>query len=251
MYARARSGTLAISELISLMSTLGVDAGAVRSSVSRMKRRGVLVSTRKDGAAAYRLSDSLEEVFRAGDRRIFGQERAALDDPWLLASFSVPERERPVRHQLRTLLMRLGFGQVSGGLWIAPGIIVEESRSSLARAELTGYVDLFLGNCISDEPLELAVRKWWDLAALETHYRAFVETNSAAADRPGSDRDAFSAYTTAITQWRRLPYLDPGIPIELLPAGWAGIEAETLFATLRERLGEPAERFVDSQLISV
>jgi phenylacetic acid degradation operon negative regulatory protein len=39
-----------------------------------------------------------------------------------------------------------------------------------------------------------------------------------------------------LTAWRRLPYLDPGIPLDLLPADWPGLDAEQLFATLDQRL---------------
>ena len=45
-----------------------------------------------------------------------------------------------------------------------------------------------------------------------------------------------------LTAWRRLPYLDPGIPLELLPDGWPGEKAGELFATLDTRLREPAAK---------
>lgn len=242
-YGRARGGTVPIADLIELMAALGVDAGVVRSSVSRLKQRGVLVSDRADGAG-YRLSESLEEVFAAGDHRIFEARRAVTDDPWLLASFSVPERERPLRHQLRKLLHRLGFGQVSGGLWIAPGLIADETRTALQRAGLDSYVELFLGARVSAEPLADAVQGWWDLSVLEPLYRSFVDTYAPVLDAGPNDREAFSAYVAAITQWRRLTYLDPGIPFALLPEDWAGVEAERLFGELHDRLEPPAARFV-------
>ncbi|MHC2999255.1 hypothetical protein OB08_08240 [Microbacterium sp. HJ5] len=243
-YGRARGGLLQIADLIELMAALGVDAGAVRSSVSRLKQRGVLVSDRSGTAAAYRLSRSLDGVFEAGDHRIFEAQRAELDDPWLLASFSVPERERPLRHQVRKLLHRLGFGQVSGGLWIATGLIVDEVRASLSQAGLDEYVDLFLGSRVADEPLGAAVQRWWDLPALEPLYTSFVDAYAHVVDERLGDREAFAVYVAAITQWRRLVYLDPGIPLALLPSGWAGAEAERLFAELHRTLAPPAERFV-------
>ena len=43
-----------------------------------------------------------------------------------------------------------------------------------------------------------------------------------------------------LTSWRRLPYLDPGLPLEHLPATWPGIEAGELFATLDARLRDDA-----------
>ena len=43
-----------------------------------------------------------------------------------------------------------------------------------------------------------------------------------------------------LTVWRRLPYLDPGLPLALLPQGWNGVTAEQLFADLNEALSGPA-----------
>ena len=47
-----------------------------------------------------------------------------------------------------------------------------------------------------------------------------------------------------LTDWRRLPYLDPGLPAELLPDGWIGIRAADLFFALRSLLEEPARAYV-------
>ncbi len=244
LYGRPRNGTIMIADLIALMAELAVDGSAVRSSVSRLKTRGILVSERVGGAAAYRLNESLEEVFTSGDMRIFHRRRAELDDPWLLASFTVPESERPVRHQLRRLLIKQGFGQVVGGLWIAPAVITDETRTALRRAGLTQYVELFQGGRISDEPLAEAVSRWWDLSALERLYGEFVRTHEHVLDNDLDDAAAFRVYVRAVTQWRRLPYLDPGIPIALLPSRWAATEAERLFDHLTSTLAPAAERFV-------
>ena len=244
-FGRERGGLFPIAQLIGLMDALGVDAGAVRSSVSRLKQRGILVSDRSGPAPAYRLSRSLDEAFDAGDHRIFGARRAAVGDAWLLASFSVPEKERPLRHRVRTLLQRHGFGQVSGGLWIATGLIADEVRTALHRAELSDYVDLFLGAPVSDR-LPEAVQRWWDLRTIEPLYAAFVHAYGPALDAPFTPGEAFAAYVGALTQWRRLVYLDPGVPLALLPEGWVGAEAERLFSHLHRTLSAPAERFVDS-----
>jgi phenylacetic acid degradation operon negative regulatory protein len=47
-----------------------------------------------------------------------------------------------------------------------------------------------------------------------------------------------------LTDWRRLPYLDPGLPAELLPGDWVGIRAADMFFTLQSRLGEAARAHV-------
>jgi phenylacetic acid degradation operon negative regulatory protein len=57
-------------------------------------------------------------------------------------------------------------------------------------------------------------------------------------------REAFADYVRLLTDWRQLPYLDPGLPAELLPANWIGLRAAELFFTLRAQLEEAARAHV-------
>ena len=119
--------------LIALMEDLDVDAAATRSSVSRLKKRGVLEPARTDGQAGYALSASALAVLREGDARIWSRPRASVDDGWLVVVFSVPEAERGKRHELRSLLTRLGFGTAAPGVWVAPGTAYDETLAALER----------------------------------------------------------------------------------------------------------------------
>ena len=222
LYGRSNGGVLPVSVLISMLDDLGVESSGVRSSVSRLKRRGVLESVRQDGVAAYRLAPDLEDVFREGDRRIFSPRRATAADRWLLIAFSVPESQRHLRHQLRSILTRMGFGSVTPGLWIAPGNTYEEIRQQLERAGVTEYVEFFAAEHLTGGQVQDKVSQWWDLPALEELYAEFVEHFAPVLDRwespaapppgPEADRAAFADYVQLLTQWRRLPYLDPGLP---------------------------------------
>ena len=42
--------------------------------------------------------------------------------------------------------------------------------------------------------------------------------------------------------WRRFPFLDPKLPGELLPDGWAGARAAALFDTLHARWDRQAQQ---------
>lgn len=232
---------MSVARLITLMADLGVDQAAVRSSISRLKRRGMLRARRHGNAAGYELSDEGLAILREGDHRIFRQERATLADGWLLAVFSVPESERYKRHLLRTQLIRLGFGTTAPGVWIAPAHLSTATEDMLRRLDLNGYADLFHGRHLAFGDLAEKVRRWWDLDQLQRLYAEFVHTHRPTEDHR-DDRDAFVKYVRLLTDWRRLPYLDPGLPAELLPDDWAGITAANLFFTLQAQLAEPAER---------
>jgi phenylacetic acid degradation operon negative regulatory protein len=258
LYGRPNGGAMPVSVLISMLDDLGVESSGVRSSVSRLKRRGVLESVRQGGVAAYRLAPDLEDVFQEGDRRIFSPRRATAADRWLLIAFTVPESQRHLRHQLRSMLTRMGFGSVTPGLWIAPGNTYEEIKHQLERTGLTGYVDFFAAEHLTSDDVRDKVSQWWDLPALEALYAEFVERFAPVLERwespeapepgPDADRAAFADYIQLLTQWRRLPYLDPGLPEEFLPAGWHGLTAERIFAELHRILDGPSRRHAERLL---
>ena len=174
LYSRGAGGWMSVASLVSLLGDLGVDEPAVRSSISRLKRRGILVARRAGGAAGYELSGEGQAILREGDHRIFRRERAQLGDGWLLAVFSVPEVERHQRHVLRSQLGRLGFGTAAPGVWIAPAYLHEATAEMLARLGLSGYADLFHADHLAFGDLAAKVRQWWDLDRTERLASDFV-----------------------------------------------------------------------------
>ena len=91
LYARDADGWLPVAGLVRLLAELGVGPQAVRSSISRLKRRDTLRSLRRGDAAGYALAPSMAEILREGDRRIFGHLPATPADGWVQVVFTVPE----------------------------------------------------------------------------------------------------------------------------------------------------------------
>lgn len=251
LYAREVGGWFSVSSLIRLLAELGVDEPAVRSSISRLKRRRILEAERIDASAGYTLSPEARLILDSGDRRIFGRRRATPEDGWMLAVFSVPESERRKRHQIRTRLAWLGYGTVSAGVWIAPGHLEQETREVLGREGLDHYVDLFHADYRGFGDIESEIATWWDLDVIDSLYRQFHQSYAPllaswrARRRKDDEGEAFADYVGTITAWRRLPFLDPGLPPELLPRGWAGVKSADTFFALKRRLEAPAHRFVE------
>lgn len=249
-FLRRLGGWISIADLITLMGELDVDGPAVRSAISRLKKRGVLEPERR-GATGYRLSPSVLPVFDEGDRRIFASmEPADLADGWAMAVFSVPESERSHRYQLRTRLTWLGFGNIAPGVWLAPGRLLEDARSMLVRLGLSDYVHLFAAEYAAFSDLPGTVSSWWDFPAIQKQYAEFTDayapvahhlTSTEAAPEPA---EAFRHYVPLLTQWRRLPYLDPGLPTALLPTDWNAVAARQVFQQLHGILLAPSLRHV-------
>ncbi len=241
-------GAIPIATLIRMLAELGVEPAGVRSSVSRLKRREILVSAQLDGAAGYTLAPQLGEVFDEGDRRIFGRH-AESSDEWLLATFTVPETQRNLRHRIRILLGRWGFGSVAPGLWIAPTGVAAAVQTRLAREGLDSYVEFFTARYSDTQKLKAKVAHWWDLDSLDRQYCSFVQRHAQQAAGPAlSAVEAFTQYIPLVTEWRQLPYLDPGLPGALLPDAWYGRPAEDLFMQLHQRWSGPSRQHAEQLL---
>ena len=240
LYARAHQDWLSVASLVRLMEDLDVDAAAVRSSVSRLKKRDVLRSVKHDGRAGYALSPTTVEMLREGDDRIWSRPRATVEDGWLVVVFSVPESEREKRHALRSQLSRLGFGSAAPGVWVAPGTSYEEVVHALDRLDLTAYTEFFRGDYLGAGDVASRMAQWWDLDEMTRRYERFVHDFADLRGAQLAPDDAFRSYVPMLTAWRRLPYLDPGLPLEHLPDDWAGLGAEDLFGDLDATLRGPA-----------
>ncbi|MFD1658744.1 PaaX family transcriptional regulator C-terminal domain-containing protein [Streptomyces caeni] len=247
-YGRFTPGPVPVAELIRLLGAVGVDAPSVRSSVSRLKRRGLLVPERTvAGAAGYALSPDARQVLDDGDRRVYATAPPR-DEGWVLAVFSVPESERQKRHLLRSRLAGLGFGTAAPGVWIAPARLYEETRHTLQRLGLDAYVDFFRGEHLGFAPTVEAVARWWDLAAIAGQHEAFLDRHArvlhAWEDREDTPpQEAYHDYLLALDSWRHLPYADPGLPAGLLPHDWPGARSAAVFRALHERLRDAGAVF--------
>ncbi|MEW2120116.1 PaaX family transcriptional regulator C-terminal domain-containing protein [Streptomyces sp. NPDC005474] len=248
-YGRFMPGPVPVAELIRLLAAVGVDGPSVRSSVSRLKRRGLLVPARTaQGAAGYELSPGARQLLEDGDRRVYAAAPAPDDEGWVLAVFSVPESERQKRHVLRSRLAGLGFGTAAPGVWVAPARLHEETRHTLERLRLDPYVDFFRGEHLGFAATAEAVSRWWDLAAIAKEHEAFLDHHAhvlraweSREDTP--PEEAYRDYLLALDSWRHLPYTDPGLPAHLLPANWPGVRSAAVFQRLHARLRDAGAAF--------
>ncbi|MCW4465317.1 transcriptional regulator [Glutamicibacter sp. MNS18] len=256
LYARNHGGALPVATIISLMQDVGVEPAGTRSSISRLKKRGIIDSVQVHGRNGYTLAESVLTTFAEGDERIFHPRRATPQDRWLLATFTVPETKRNIRHKIRSALIRMGFGSVVPGLWIAPEHARDAALAYFTRHGLNEYFEFFLAEHIGGAEIQRNIGSWWDLASLDELYSEFLAENlgrletwtSRLTDEPDArlDAQAFAEYLILITQWRRLPYSDPGLPAEYLPENWNALKAEQLFKDLHSLLAPLASRHADS-----
>jgi phenylacetic acid degradation operon negative regulatory protein len=249
-FVRRLDDHIAIAHLVELMGDVSLDEQTVRSSVSRLKRRGWLIPDRVDGLAGYRISEHALRDLAEGDARVFRTEPARLEDGWCVVFFSIPAQMAKSRHVLRSKLTWWGFGNPAPGVWIAPHRSHGYAERTIGELGLERYSAVFGGSYLGVGEIDGFIRRAWNFDRLSSRYRGFVDQHAEVAARWSdgrrklSGRDAFVDYLTTLNAWRSIPFLDPGLPTELLPEDWRGEEAIDLFQSIERTLNERAFGYV-------
>lgn len=232
---RPLGGWMSASGAVHLLGSLGIPPATARSSIARLVARGVLRrEAGGDGTPGYALDPAALPMLERGDARIFGERAAA--ETWCLVTYSFPERQRALRHQLRRRLGAIGCGTVADGLWIGPAAL---------EAELAEVVDefgaeLFVGAAPRGD-LAAGLAAWYDLPAIRSVHESFLNRFGAVGGSTDlGEGEAFALWIRALDEWRVVPYRDPGLPSAALPADWPGDASAALFARLRAALEERA-----------
>ena len=229
--------------LIDVLAELGVEQKSARQALARTAAEGLLVSDRSGRRVRWSLSASGRRLLTDGAARIygFGTRTAAWDGRWLVLLVSVPESRRQLRHRLRTQLAWAGLGSPTPGVWVTPDAAKQDEVARvIADLGLTAVSSSFVGPFGAIGAERDVVAQAWDLAGIEGAYADFLATFGSAA--PVTPAEVMTAQIHLVHAWRRFPFLDPSLPGELLPDGWAGARAAALFGTLHARWDEPAVR---------
>lgn len=234
--ARVWTGTL-----VRALGALGVQEKAARQALHRSAADGWLVGERVGRKVRFELSPATHRLLAEGAQRIYSfGDGAAWDGRWLVLVVSVPEDQRPLRHKLRTGLSWAGFGPLGQGVWISPGAGREqEARRLLSSLGSEVQAASFVGRHASLGDESALVARAWDLPSLEERYDGFIATFARRHPRGGAE--VFVAQTRLVHEWRRFPFVDPGLPEPLLPPDWPGRRARDLFARRHDEWG-PAAR---------
>ena len=130
-YLRRLGGWIAAAPLMQLMTAVGVNQTRTRTAILRVRGKGLLAPEAREGRAGYALEPAAIPALARGDRRIYSARHMATSDRLCLISYSIPESQRQLRHQLRRRLASIGCGTVTAALWICPEHLTGEVEEIL------------------------------------------------------------------------------------------------------------------------
>ena len=233
--------------LVNLGELMGVAGPNMRVLILRMRDEGWFDARRQGRESIYTLTPRTRAVIEEGRQRIFRRGKpAAWGGSWSLVIYSVPETDRPTREQLRRDLSWMGFGSLAPATWVSPLPLLDRV-AELGAALPNAKLDLLTMQSSGLDADRSIVARSWDLESLNKQYSKFIhDVHLDILDAAWDRNDLTAAFVHRIGlvhAYRRFPYRDPGLPVELQPPGWLGDAARELFIETHEQLAVGAEEF--------
>lgn len=240
-----------VGDVIRALAEFDLHAPAVRMAVSRGVQDGLLEAV-PGQKGLYAMTEKGWRRIEDGIRRAYRQTQEPWDGQWRVLTLSLSEERRDLRERLSAELEWRGFGALSPSAWISPHHQEDAVRQLAEEHGLLGQLHLFVARYAGPEEDQQLVAHCWDLEQIAAQYQQFVSEvqprydslrAQLAAGQEVPDARCFTERVWLVHQWRKFLHLDPDLPEELLPKGWAGTRPRELFWEYYRFLSGGAERF--------
>lgn len=231
-YIRYDGGEAPMRVLCALLENFGIGVEATRVVMSRLRAEGWFETRRVGRESHYALTPKAWEMLDEGRPRIFERRREPWTGEWCLVTYSVPESARQIRDRLRKRVAWLGFGPLAPSTWVCPHDKTAVVVKAL-EAEPEVRFDVLMARSLGLAEDRDMARRCWDLDALNAAYGVFLESLGRRMERfgtaPTEGPEALVERIAIIHEYRRFPFEDPDLPLELLPSDWLGRRAHDAF----------------------
>jgi phenylacetic acid degradation operon negative regulatory protein len=232
-----RGGSVWLGTLLEFFRAIDIDAGVVRTAMSRLAADGWLERVKVGRNSFYRPVKKGRQTFDAATKHIYDVPPSDWTGRFELLLIGQAED----RDASREALKNAGFGSPLPGVWVAPsGVPIPAEAASALRLEVSA----------EDDSGRRLLRDSWPLDRTADAYLKFIKTFNPLRgwiDRrePLADADAFTARILLIHYYRRVVLRDPLLPTALLPGNWPGWAARRLCGEIYRGLLPASEQWLD------
>lgn len=218
---------------------------AFKASVSRLAKRGLLVTPHRDGSMPdLRLTPEAEALLPA-----YYTPEKQWNKPWnhwwYVLMFDVPEKDRPYRNQLRGFLKRLRFGCLQKSVWVTPRDIRPEYDDLDRAAAVDSVAHLLEAKTVLGHGNQSIVQEAWDfhgLRELHSHYVGYADKNLALLrGQRHSPNELMQLLRMDNLAYSQAMQNDPLLPDELIPQDYLGKDVHALHQAISNQVAASAE----------
>jgi len=213
---------------------------AYYASLARLRKRGLVVQSKTDGSMpGLRLTEAgTNRLPPYSDPQRFWNQK--WNGWWYVLMFDVPEKDRAYRDELRKFLKRERLGCLQRSVWVTPRDIRPEYADLDRAAAIDSIAFLFESRTVLGHGNQSVVQEAWNfdrIKAVHERYIGFANENLGLLDKPGhSDEELAQLLRMEDQAYGQAMCIDPLLPSELFPKGYAGREAFGLHQEILKRI---------------
>ena len=232
---------------------MGYSERLVRTAVYRLVQQDWLQAKKIGRRSYYRFTGMADAQYEKAARRIYAPTQPHWDGTWTLVSpVMVPDEKRDL---LRKSLLWQGYNTLLTGLFAHPSSDRTSLNETLEEQNLADKVLVFsavTNDALSAALLREVAQHKWNLDELQGMYQeffSFYRAIDASLDADNIDpQSAFVLRTLLIHEYRRILLRDPDFPEAVLPADWAGQNAQALTRRIYRKLITSSLSYVQANL---
>jgi len=255
LFWRTRDKEVGIGSIVKLLGNFSISEPSVRITVSRMCKEGLLKSRRKGLKSYYSLTDYGLRIASKRADRLFRDNKSAWNGTWSIVVYSIPEKGRPARNKLRAMLKSYGYVPLSDSTWISPTDSFSEIEDFVNDLKINDYVQIYDAKHRGFTDPKKLIERNWDLKNINAHYKKFIKKFQPMLDDykngiqngilPESSK-CFVDASNLVRKYRDLPFMDPGLPVEIIGKDWLRSRADELFLEYYSLLSQGAMEYAKS-----
>jgi phenylacetic acid degradation operon negative regulatory protein len=229
-----RGGVVSMADLLTITGHMNIEAGAIRTALSRLAKEGWAVSEKTGRTSSYAFGVKGQKMFTPASDRIYTSIQADHCDEWVLAI--LPPNRAKERKEMQEVLADTNALQSTAGFALWP-------KNSAPNSKFLNHLE-----CLCFDGALQNVPAWVkaELAPPESKIamQAFIENYTDLRDLPPElpALDALVARILMLHDWRRLVLRYPTLPPALQPNGWPMPNAHALVAECYKNLVPVSEQ---------
>jgi len=209
----------------------------------RMEQRQLLARERRGEQWVHQLTE-LGRLAALGGRDVPARWARRWDGRWRQLLFDLPVSHKSARIRLWRWLRDNGFGYLQQSVWIHPDPVAKVTEALRGFRDDVESLIIMEAICCADYSNEAVVNGAWDFTELNNRYTAHLATvslSSRAKERLAASPESLGGWLRRERlAWRHALDMDPLLPRELWPKGYAG---ERAWQTRLQAFQSLAQRF--------
>ena len=248
--AKTSKDYIRLTSLLEIMKVFGKNETAIRMSLSRAMKAGVLINSKQNNEVYYTLTNEGKNAIELWNNimiqywKRYKLRNSDWDKSWHLIIINFMESKKNVKQEFLDRLEQYGFAQIKTNTWISPYHQNEDMYELINKYSFDKEVVEILGEMKIHKDMNIFLEEVYGIEKLKTKYSIFIDTY----DRRLTEINKLYEDKDFINNGLALPILqelgwnffnivsaDCVLPKELLPE-WDGDKAAYIMKELREKL---------------